>query len=130
MSDLTAAMRLYRESAIPQTKGSDETPDAMLVAIKELYRRAQDEASTAVAAERAALAAAQESVEAFRQELLEIANDVEVERDQARAALESAEIEIGKLKEGNAFAKGRVAQLEVILQSRWTTAHTAKSEKA
>src|SRR5665213_4056440 len=59
MSDLTAAMRLYRESAIPQTKGSDETPDAMLVAIKELYRRAQDEASTAVAAERAALAAAQ-----------------------------------------------------------------------
>lgn len=119
MTDVAAAMQLYRERAIPSTERSDGVPEPMLAAVSDLYRRAQDEATSLVAAERAALAAAQQDVQAFRLEIQDVAVDVERERDAALAGAESAKAEVEAVTAQLNKARGRMEHLEELLRRRW-----------
>lgn len=112
MTDVAAAMRAYRERAIPPTSPRDGPDEAMLSAVRALHNQAQEEALALVARERAALTAAQAEVAAFRDELQELAGDIETERDRALARAAFVEEENEQLKSELAFEKGRNAVLK------------------
>ena len=112
MTDVAAAMQAYRERAIAPTQLEDGPTVAMLSAVRALHRQAQEETLALVAGERAALTSAQQDVAAFRDELQELATEIERERDQALAQVQEFREEAERLKAALAFERGRLAVFE------------------
>lgn len=119
MTDVCAAMQLFRQQSIPPSAVSSDIPQAMVNAVKELYAHAQSLALDAVSAERKALDDAQTALNLFRAEIEELAADVEREREEAMSAASAAAVRADASGAEVNVCRGRIAQLEELLERKW-----------
>lgn len=119
MTDVCAAMQIFRHQSVAPSTVDSDVPQAMLDAVRALYLRAQSIAFDVVSTERKALEDAQAALKLFRDEMEELAADVEREREEALSAAVTANTRAdASIAELN-VCRGRNAQLEELLEGGW-----------
>lgn len=99
MRDVSAAMAIWRQRSRPLAEVSTKAPEALLATVEKLWEEAYARAMARVEEERRALAAASAQTQAQMDEVTELAELFESERDALKLKLEQVTSERDTAKE-------------------------------
>ena len=116
MRDVTRAMEIWRQRAQPLTEVSAAVPEALMESVQKLWEAAFARAMARVAEERKALAAAMVSAETKVEELQEMGEWLEGERDAVVAKLATVTAERDVALERVKVVEAEVSSLKALCE--------------